>query len=210
MPGEVLQGLMKQPHVELFVNLMWRELDMQLQQWQEKPGIASNMDELFACPDWRIRVIGETQLIRAQQAADLIREKINATWCTPFFMRHGPEAIRYVLLHFTKSGKGRNLMKDTMWKACPQGGFFVRKTSDVSQGLLSLGIEPDLSPVEDWVIHSLSSGPKRWSLLSTAFLDQSWRDMHLNKTIKKLYSDGRLSCVGKLTKMANPILSLKS
>lgn len=182
---------------------------MQLCQRELKPGVARNMDALFSGTEWRTRINGETQIIRAHQAADLLREKINANWCTPFFMRFGPEAIRYVLLHFTQSDRGRDLMKDTMWKACPSGGFFVRKSFDVSQGLLPLEEKPDLSPVEEWVIDALSKGPKRWDNLTSDFLAQSWRDTHLNQTIRRLVREGILSHEGKLAKTANPLLSLK-
>jgi three-Cys-motif partner protein len=208
IPGDILRGLMGHEHVELFVNLMWRELDMQLQLAKTKAGIARNMDELFAGPEWKTRITAGTQLLHARQAADLLREKINARWCTPFFMRFGPEAIRYMLLHFTGNDLGRDLMKNTMWKASPSGGYFVRRSYDVDQGLLELQEEPDLSPVEDWVLSVLSKGPKRWKQLNSDFLGESWRDTHLNQTLRKLCREGRLQCQGKRAKSSNPLLSL--
>ncbi|GAH32657.1 unnamed protein product [marine sediment metagenome] len=192
----------------MFVNLMWRELDMQVQQ-KDIPGIAANLDKLFSGSEWKNRIIAQNQMDRAFQAASLLREKNEAKWCTPFFMLRGSKAIRYVLLHFTNHDKGRNLMKDTMWSVSPLDGNFARKSDNLSQGLLSIVKEPDLRSVENWVIQALKTSPKNWQQLSKYFLAENWRDKHLNDTIKKLIKDERIEVHGKQVKKANPLLSLK-
>ena len=139
---------------------------------------------------------------------ELLQEKVGAQWCSTFYMLRGKRAIRYLLLHFTNKDIGRNLMKDTMWKVAPEDGYFARKDSDISHGQLLLS-EPDLSPVEKWVRQELHHAPRRWHQLHKAFLPEIWREVHLNKTLKKLIKNGLIVATGKPVKASNPLLTLK-
>jgi three-Cys-motif partner protein len=60
IPAGLLGDLMKAGRVELFINVMWRELDMLIQQ-RPAPGTphALTLDEIFGSGSWRTEVIGD-------------------------------------------------------------------------------------------------------------------------------------------------------
>jgi hypothetical protein len=60
IPAGLLGDVMKAGRVELFINVMRRELDMLIQQWPA-PGTphAQTLDQIFGSGSWRIEVIGD-------------------------------------------------------------------------------------------------------------------------------------------------------
>ncbi|RIK82916.1 MAG: hypothetical protein DCC68_05215 [Planctomycetota bacterium] len=209
VPGRILRELMEFPRVELFVNVIWRELDMAISQGH-KAGMAAALDFIFDGPEWRERITSEDFDVRADEAIDLLREKIGARWATYIRMLGDNGATRYILLHLTNHDDGRDLMKDCMWKVCPDGGFYVRKWDDPSQQFL-ITPEPDLAPLEAWVIDKLSKGPRRWQELIADVRPEIWRVPHLNAVIRDMRKKGRIAAdqfQGKVVPSRNPRLTL--
>lgn len=190
IPGRVLRELMEFPRVELFVNVIWRELDMAIRQGN-RPGMAQTLDLVFAGGDWRTRVSSEHFDERADQTVNLLREKIGAKWATYLRMLGNNNATRYLLMHLTNHDAGRDLMKDCMWKVCPEGGFYARKSDDPAQQFL-ITPAPDLGPLKEWLVEKLSQGCKRWQDLVNDVRGEVWREAHLNKVIRELRKEGKI------------------
>ena len=188
--GAVLRRLMNSGRVELFVNVIWRELSMALAQGPSSPGMARTLDFIFDGDDWR-QLVGLPFEEQAQACVNLLQRKIGAQWATHIRMLGNNGVTRYMLLHLTNHDKGRDLMKDCVWKVCPEGGFLARVTDDVRQEQL-ITTDPDLTPLEDWVLMKLAEGPKRWNELIEDVRSQIWRVPQLNEVIRKLRHDGRL------------------
>lgn len=123
VPARILRELIQFPRVELFINIIWRELDMAIQQ-RDKPGMAQTLDLVFDGQEWRKRIASSDFDERADQSVDLLREKVGARWATFIRMLGDNNATRYLLLHLTNHDAGRDLMKDCMWSASPEGGFY--------------------------------------------------------------------------------------
>ena len=94
-------------------------------------------------------------------------------------------ATRYLLLHLTNHASGRDLMKDCVWRVCPKGGYYARKADNPSQQYL-ITPEPDLAPLERWVLGRLRKRPHQWQELIAAIRWEIWREPHLNKIIREL------------------------
>ena len=135
--------------VELFVNVIWRELGMAVQQ-RPSPGhgLAKTLDDIFAGSDWR-RIGGEDALERMHDAAELISDLVGAKWDTRIRMTTGGSAIRYILLHLTNHDQGRDLMKECAWKVAPDGSFEVLQRDNPKQPLL-VTPSPDLTSLRTW------------------------------------------------------------
>ena len=72
VPGDLLGRLMAAGRVELFVNVIWRELDMAIRQQQPREhGLAKTLDAIFAGESWR-RIDGVSVDERMQQVVELI------------------------------------------------------------------------------------------------------------------------------------------
>jgi three-Cys-motif partner protein len=72
IPAGLLGDLMKAGRVELFINVMWRELDMLIQQ-RPAHGTphAQTLDEIFGSGAWRAEVIGDGMDERLDRAIPL-------------------------------------------------------------------------------------------------------------------------------------------
>ncbi len=197
--------------VELFVNVIWRELDMAIQQGPEPgSGMATTLDEIFGNDGWR-NISSGTMRGRGDEAVNLLAGAVDAKWWTHVHMASGGNATRYLLLHLTNHDQGRDLMKDCIWKVAPDGGFIVRRSTDPRQSLL-ITPDPDVKPLRDWLLSRLREGPCRWRELEVAIRQELWRSTHLKSLIRDLRLNGTISVdkySGRFNFKNNPRLQLK-
>lgn len=191
LPGDVLAEVMEFKRVELFVNVMWRELDMAIRQEpQDGHELARILDRLFGHGSWR-SIHGETMVDRADQAAELLATRVGAKCWTHVRMVTGGGAVRFFLLHLTNHDAGRDLMKDCVWKVCPDGSMSVRRSDDPNQFVL-IEPEPDLAPLRDWLLMRLLSGPVSTGTLKKELRSTIWRWKHLGDVEAELKERGRV------------------
>ena len=184
-PGDLLARLMAAGQVELFVNVIWRELDMAIRQRPPAGhGLATTLDRIFAGDDWRM-IDGDTANERMDQAVRLLSNRIGAKWRTYIRMTSGGDAVRYLLLHLTNHDQGRELMKECIWKVAPDGGFEVRQRDDHQQPLL-IKPEPDLTPLREWLLERLRRRPHTKSELDDELRLELWLPTHLRTIVKRL------------------------
>lgn len=206
IPGRILRDLMSAGRVELFVNVMWREVDMAIAQSQEGGPLTDALDSLFGGGHWRGRVSAPNFEARIDQAVELLAESIGARWPTYIRMLGANRVSRYVLVHFSNHDGGRDLMKEAMWHVAPDGACVVRKTDDGRQ-LYLLSPEPDLTPLRRWVLETLERGAKHWGTLDEALRALPWRDTHLRSVLQDLHRAGEVvAAEGKFTRKSNPLL----
>lgn len=208
VPAALLSALMRGGRVELFVNVIWRELDMEISHGLAgRHGAVEVLDEVFAGREWRERIVSSDFDQRAEQCAELITEKVGARWATTLRMIGENRRTRYLLLHLTNHDAGRRLMKDCMWSVCPaaHGGFYAGKSN---QQLL-IESEPDFTPLRRWVLGEIDKGPVRWRTLHEKVLSEIWREKHVNKVVSALRKKKLIEPCdyeGKCTPKNNPLL----
>ena len=226
---------MSYPKVELFVNIMWPELDLAICNVRKeqapaptrrsyslfddgatdsrpapvhpkkKAALEAILNIVFDGDRWR-SISAESADDRADECATLFKQMTGATWGTHLRMMDNGR-IRYFLLHLTKHDDGRRLMKTCMWKASPSGGFVASKSDNPHQQLL-IEREPDLEPLQEWVTRQLRMRPMRWKELSDHLVEELWLDTHLNSVLKEMKLTGELISEGKFAKTQNPLLRL--
>ena len=210
VPGDVLRELMQFPRVELFVNVIWRELNMGLHQGDEKPGMATRLNSIFNGPSWRSNITSDDFDVRIEQTIDTFKEMLQARWATDIRMLGDNNKTRYILAHYTKHDAGRDLMKDCLWKVCRDGDFCARKMDNPDQ-LLLISEDPDLDPLKEWVCEKLRERPHRWQEFHKLIRPLIWRDTHVNEAISNLRKDKVITASdykGRCSPSANPLLSL--
>lgn len=211
LPGRLLRKLLSYPKVELFVNVIWRELDMAIQHGRadDESALIPTLNSVFDGEDWK-KIDATDADARADQCADLFRKITGAKWGTHIRMLDNGR-IRYFLLHLTKSDAGRDLMKDCIWKACPAGGYYASKSDDPHQRFL-IEPEPDLTPLRQWVKEKLTVSPKRWQALTEALREELWLEKHLNEVIREMRKEGDIEgdeFTGKFAQSNNPRLRVR-
>lgn len=190
VPIDVLVELMKFERVELFVNVIWRELGMAIKQRKITTGMRETLNMIFGGDEWE--ELGEMEFTEMADAAiTIIKDKIGAKWATYIRMLGETGATRYILLHLSNHDKGRDLMKDCIWSVCPEGGYFARFRDNPDQPEL-ITDDPDLRPLQKWLIGRLSRGPQRWQDLLSELRAESWLEKHLNKVIRDYRKSGML------------------
>ncbi|MDE0184781.1 MAG: three-Cys-motif partner protein TcmP [Candidatus Poribacteria bacterium] len=210
VPGSVLRELMQFQRVELFFNVIWRELNMALVQGNTNLGMANSLDSIFNGPHWRHKITSNDIDLRVGQTIDTFKEMLGAKWVTPIHMLGNNEKTRYVLAHFTNHNHGRDLMKDCVWKVCPDGKFRVRKFDNPHQ-LMLFSEGPDWNSLNQWVCEQLHERPHRWKEFHELVRPLIWRVPHVNKAISGLRKNKVILASeyeGRCTPNANPQLSL--
>lgn len=219
VPVDLLKDIMSFKMSEVYLNLMWRNLnqalgnafigleDSKLATWVNK------MDQLIGCRDWQTvgRMTQERE--KADSLISLIQSQTNVRWNTYIKMLFPNGAIDYILLHLTNSSHGRNLMKDCLWKIAPDetGNFHVKQGESDDDWLIKP--ECDMGAVQSWVLEQLKNANQQWSELAEKFLDTIWREVHLNDAIKSLRKANKIEgkdFKGQFSKSSNPLLSLHS
>ena len=208
VPIDALRDLMDCDRVELFVNIMWRELRMAMaQRPEEGTAMAEILNGIFG-RSWRDFPSEPESAIN--EAARTISDRVGARWWTHVRMRSGGTAFRYFLIHFTNHDKGRDLMKECVWKIAPQDGFTVVRSADPKRPYL-IRPTPDLNPLKEWVRDSLGCGPRRWQQLTEEIRPTVWLSKHLNQTIRAMHREGELEGsehTGRFAATNNPLLHL--
>jgi hypothetical protein len=140
----LLNTLLQFPKCELFVNLMYRYVDMAM----HNPPQADNMDALFGTPDWRPLVSIADPTTRAEETIAFFSSQLEAEHVTHMHMHGRNNALKYVLLHAANHPRGRQLMKEAMWSVVPDGTFSAFERHNPDQ-LVMIDPEPDLGPLRD-------------------------------------------------------------
>jgi len=212
LPYPLLREFMAFPRVELFINVMWRTLDMALIQARQHHGAGERFDVSFAGYAWRDEIVSSDSEERCDQTVSLVRRIIGSRWATSVRMLGENRATKYVLVHLTNHQRGRDLMKDVMWKVCPgaTGDFVARQADNPKQGVLLIA-KPDLTPVRQLVLDALQTGPKRWQWLHSLIRDTLWRDPHLNQVVRRLRESRTITATdytGRFVPSHDPLLAL--
>ncbi len=191
LPGSLLGQLMAAGQVELFINVIWRELDMAIRQRPDSGhGMAATLDAIFTGEGWR-GIDGDTPNERMDQAVELLANTIGSRWHTSFCMKTGGKATGYLLLHLTTHDDGRDLMKECMWKVAPGGGFEILLRDDPRQPLL-IEPDPDLAPLRDWLLARLRQRPYRRGELLQEVRSTLWLSSHLRRLCDRLCKEGEI------------------
>ena len=139
---DLLNEFLDCPTCELFVNFMHRYIDMAM----SNPAQEENMDLLFGCPDWRqvsnIKDFHE----RSEQTISLFSKQLNAEYSTKMYMKGKNNVLKYVLFHATNHRRGREVMKEAIWRVTPDGSFTAYERDIPDQAVL-IQPNPNLQPL---------------------------------------------------------------
>jgi three-Cys-motif partner protein len=190
---------------ELFVNFMWRYIDMAMHHDAQE----QNMDALFGSPEWRrIREI-EDPAQRCDSAIRLFQQGLGARYITWTKMLGENQAVKYILLHATNHRRGRELMKEAIWALCPTGDFVARVADNPDQEFL-IEPEPDLTPLEEWLSRKYPGHEIRYKEIEDELIRTIFLPKHLNSVLRRLRKDGRITLSGYEGRLAfdkNPTIT---
>ncbi|MFV2044087.1 MAG: three-Cys-motif partner protein TcmP [Anaerolineales bacterium] len=174
--NEVLQF----PATELFVNFMYRWVDMAIRH----PGHVDNMNSLFDTSEWRELLGIDDPDRRSQAAIDLFGSQLRAEHVTHIYMRGANNALKYVLFHATNHRKGRELMKSSIWSVTPDGSFSASERDSPNQPVL-ITAEPDFGPLEDALWNKFGGTTVKSARMDRWLVDQLYLPKHLHDILRE-------------------------
>lgn len=189
---------------ELFVNFMWRYVDMAI----ANPAQEENMDALFGCREWQelhtITDAGE----RCEEAIQLFQKGLGARFITWIKMLGENQAIKYVLIHATNHPRGRELMKEAIWSVTPEGNFTARVSDNPQQEFL-IQPEPNLQPLVEWLWQKYRGHKVRYQEIENELIRTIFLPKHLHDVIRTLRKTEQIECSGyegKFSFNQNPLI----
>lgn len=186
LPMDLLQRIVRHPRSELLITFMVRYIDMAI----HNPAQEENMNLLFGTADWR-----KLQGIRDpdERHGEMIRlytESLGCSHSSVLEMRGEHREHKYSLIHATNHPRGRELMKQAMWKLT-DGSYAIYQSNDPRQ-LALITLDPDLAPLENELLRTYGGRDIHYQELTDWLLDSRWLPKHLNQVIRKLVNSGRV------------------
>jgi three-Cys-motif partner protein len=226
LPGTLLRRLLEYPRIELFVNVIWRELDMAIRQvrGEGRPRPAGHANGLF--DDGMDPGTGAAMAQRRGDAKSSLEQTLGSVFagdgwrtivaedadaraeqCADLF-RQITGARWGTHIRMLDNGRVRYFLlhltnhdagRDLM-KECIwkacPGGGYYASKSDNPRQQVLIQPEPDLRPLRSWVTEQLSAGPKRWQDLAEELRGELWLGKHLNDVIHDMRRDGEIDAGG--------------
>ena len=200
----LLNTLLSFPKCELFINFMYRYVEMAIFQEEQ----ATNMDNLFGSSKWQNFKVIENYTDRSEAIIRLFSSQLKARYVTHMYMHGSNKALKYVLLHATNNKRGRELMKEAMWSVEPSGNFTAYERNNPNQYIL-LEPEPNLEPLKTHLWSHFAGQEIHLYKIYDWLLDELYLKKHLHKILREYRREKiiKFSDYGKRFSFdANPIV----
>ncbi len=182
----VLNQILKRGKTEVFINLMWFRINMDL----SNPQVETRMTEFFGDDDWRRQGFNRLKgSPREQGFLNYFKSRLECRYFLPFKVRYDPEdktggdRTKYYLIHASNHIKALLLMKTVMWPLGDEEGTF--DFSGESQGILI-----SMAPTEDQLSEILIRQFAGQVLRFDEVLEKTWElpfiEKHYRSVLKKL------------------------
>jgi three-Cys-motif partner protein len=181
-PFTAIARLMKYAKTEVLVNFMYEEINRFL----SVPSFAAHFDALFCTSDWREAAKISDPLDRLIAIHDLYLNQLKtvAKYVRAFLMVNKSNSADYFLFFATKSIKGLEAMKRSMWKVDPSGEFQFSDFTDAKQQVPLFKAEPDYPLLRELITFHFRRTAINIELLTEwVVTDTSFLSTHIKKPI---------------------------
>lgn len=124
IPIELIERILRHKKSECMISFMYEAIS----RFHQEPEFRQHLNELFGTTDWRECLSMEESDSKKRFLHDLFSTQLKshgAVHVVPFELRKGNRHV-YTLFFTSGSTKGCNLMKESMWKIDPSGGYAYR------------------------------------------------------------------------------------
>ena len=141
-PMHVLKHILRNPHCEVYISVMYQSMN----RFMNQPEFEPHLDSLFGCKQWRAGIKITDSQKRKRFIYDLYRSQLKAAGARQvvhFDVYEGDRLI-YAIFFATASPKGCDLMKQAIWKVAPFGdyAFHGSHSTQLTLGLSSTDFRP--------------------------------------------------------------------
>lgn len=204
---DLMNMLLSFPQSELFVNFMFRYIDMAIQNRSQD----DNMNRLFGCNDWeKARDITDYKT-REAAILKIFSNQLKAKYVTHMHMLSSSNTTKYVLIHATNHPSGKELMKQAIWSISPEGSFAASERDNPNQ-LVLLNAQPDLRPLKHKIIEQYKGKSLHISDIYQWLNGEIYLQKHLHEVLREFKNQGILTFSEYGDRFAfshNPLVSFK-
>jgi three-Cys-motif partner protein len=184
---DLLNRILTFPSTELLITFMLRYVDLAMTHEDQ----LDNMNRLFGTSKWQEIKNIDNYEERVDNIVNLFSEQLNAKYVTKIYMRSKTNIIKYVLFHATNHQKGRELIKEVLWKVCPDGTFSASEKTNPNQLILFVP-EPDLNPLKRKLLENFSQNSVKMAEIYTWLSDTLYLPRHIHQVISKMRKGGEI------------------
>jgi len=201
---ELLNRLLSFKHCELFINFMYRYVDMAMHDKTK----AGNMNELFGTYLWQELLDIEDPDERLLKTIRLFSDQLHAGYVTSTVMRGERNQVKYVLIHASNALKARDTMKEAIWSVIPDGSFTAYERDNPGQ-LVLISPDPDLRTLESIIWKNFRGKSVRMDEIYEVVDSTLYLRKHIHKIIKNYLDKNRVTATGYTGRFAfsnNPVI----
>ncbi len=201
----LLNRLLNFNNCELFINLMYRYIDMAMHKDSQK----GNLDELFGCSIWQEFCDIENPDERLSQTIKLFCDQLHSAYVTTMIMRGERNQVKYILIHAANHQRAREEMKKAIWKVIPDGSFTAYECNNPNQ-LVLIEPKPDLSPLEDIIRKNFSGKKVRMNDIYYVIDNTLYLRKHIHEILERFLKEGIIKVSeyeGRFAFNKNPLIS---
>lgn len=191
LPMDLCNELLQFPRCEIFVNFMYRYIDMAIHNTDQD----KNLDLLFGCSDWRRLAAIDDYEKRLEETVTLLSEQLEARFVTHMYMRARNGMVKYILFHATNNPRGREVMKEAIWSVTPDGSFEAFEHHHPDQ-LVLIRPEPDLKALEEMLWKKFAGQEVNVEEMYDWLLGTLYRKPHLHKVLRQHRQRKLIKCSG--------------
>jgi len=202
LPVEQLSRILQESKCELFINFMWRYLNLAIANETQ----IKNMNEMFGKGNWEDLADVSKNDERCDVALQRLKERLGAEHVWAIKMYGAKNELKYVLAHFCNHERAYRLMKDVVWSLAPHGEFRFWQSDDPMQSIL-IQTEPNLLPLSRMIWTKFKSQTVRVHDVYALVDPSVFKRTHYHKQLKSWISDGHCDLVDdekKLVLKDNP------
>jgi len=188
---DLLNRLLNSSRCELFINLMYRFIDMNMRHASQE----ANMNNLFGTSDWRYLLEIQDPEKRFSATVGLFGGQLNAQYVTHMTMRGRNNAVKYALIHATNHQTGREKMKEAIWSFDLDGTFTAHERDDPNQ-LTFLGTNPDLRSLETIIWETFSGKKASTQEIYNVVSDTLYLKKHIHEILRDYRNSGTVPATG--------------
>lgn len=185
---DLMNLLLSFPRSELFINFMFRYIDMAIQNRDQ----ADNMKRLFGCDDWEQACDIADYKSREKAILKIFSDQLEAKHVTYMHMLSSSNTIKYVLIHATNHQSGRDLMKQVIWSVSPEGSYAASERDNPNQ-LVLLNADPDLTVLKNKIIEQFKGKSLCMNDIRQWLRGEMYLEKHLHTVLRECGKQGILS-----------------
>lgn len=202
---ELLRSVLKNRSWELLITFMFQFINRAT----GEPSKAATLDRLYGTRAWTRWSATQDQDLKQKQAVQMFVEQLGCKHSNTLRMVGRTGGTKYYLVHATNHDRGRDVMKEAMWRVTPDGSFSVHQSTDLDQMSL-VQLDADIAALKRDLRKRFAGQTIAYPVLLDWCGNSHWLPKHMHDTLRQLVRTGEaLTPTGKFVVKEAPDVTFR-